>query len=112
MQFLNGNFGKSRYKMMSEPFSFSGCSQVFDQIVDIIGEEVDTWKEGQPMPLHDTMMKIAINIITKTNFGSHFKNKENSDNLIKNYSSVIDDLGNDTGCSNKNENMYCDTLHI
>ena len=79
---------------MNRLVSRAGCSQVFDQIVDIIGEEADTWKEGQPMPLHDTMMKIAINIITKTNFGSHFKNKENSDNLIKNYSSVIDDLGN------------------
>jgi len=118
MQFLNGNFGKSRYKMMSEPFSFSGCSQVFDQILDIIGEEVDTWKEGQPMPLHDTMMKIAINIITKTNFGSHFKNKENSDNLIKNYSSVIDDLDDvlngswSFGSGDEREELFHENLRI
>jgi len=91
-QYLNGSFGKSRYKMMSEPFSFSGCSKVFDQISDIISKEVDGWSEGEKIPLHDTMMKIAIDIITKTNFGSHFNNKENSDYLRKSYFGVIDDL--------------------
>ena len=79
--------------MMSEPFSFSGCSKVFDQISDIISQEVDSWNVGEQIPLHDTMMKIAIDIITKTNFGSHFNNKENSDYLRKSYFGVIDDLG-------------------
>ena len=69
MQFLNGEFGRGRYKMLSEPFSFKGCSDVFDDVVEIVRDEVNTWKNGDKVALHDTMMKIAINIVTRTHFG-------------------------------------------
>ena len=92
MQFLNGEFGKGRYKMMTEPFSFSGCSKVFNQMIEIVGHHVESWQDGDIIPLHESMMKLAINIITQTNFGAHFKDETNSRNLHHQYSSVIDDL--------------------
>ena len=55
--------------MLSEPFSFKGCSDVFDDVVEIVRDEVNTWKNGDKVALHDTMMKIAINIVTRTHFG-------------------------------------------
>ena len=92
MQFLNGEFGKGRYKLMTEPFSFSGCSNVFNQMTEIVGHHIESWQDGDIIPLHESMMKLAINIITQTNFGAHFKDETNSRNLHHQYSSVIDDL--------------------
>ena len=92
LQFLNGEFGKGRYKMMTESFSFSGCSAVFGQITEIVGHHIGSWQDGDIVPLHESMMKLAINIITQTNFGAHFKDETNSRNLHHQYSIVIDDL--------------------
>ena len=78
--------------MMTEPFSFSGCSAVFDQMTEIVGHHVGSWRDGDTVPLHESMMKLAINIITQTNFGAHFKDKTNSFNLHHQYSCVIDEL--------------------
>ena len=92
LQFLNGEFGKGRYKMMTESFSFSGCSAVFGQITEIVGHHIGSWQDGEIVPLHESMMKLAIKIITQTNFGAHFKDETNSRNLHHQYSIVIDDL--------------------
>ena len=92
MQFLNGDFGKGRYKLMTEPFSFTGCSAVFGQMTEIVRHGIEKWRDGDRVSLHESMMRLAINIITQTNFGAHFKDESNSRNLHRQYSSVIDDL--------------------
>ena len=67
---------------------------MFDQMTEIVGHHVGSWSDGDTgtVPLHESMMKLAINIITQTNFGAHFKDKANSDNLNQQYSSVINEL--------------------
>ena len=63
-------------------------------MTEIVGHHVGSWSDGDTgtVPLHESMMKLAINIITQTNFGAHFKDKANSDNLNQQYSSVINEL--------------------
>ena len=78
--------------MMKEPFSFAGCSAVFNQMTEIVSHHVGSWRDGDTVPLHESMMMLAIDIITQTNFGAHFKDKTNSINLYHQYSSVIDEL--------------------
>eukprot|EP00091_Calanus_sinicus_P016893 TRINITY_DN3652_c0_g1_i2.p1 TRINITY_DN3652_c0_g1~~TRINITY_DN3652_c0_g1_i2.p1 ORF type:complete len:447 (+),score=111.64 TRINITY_DN3652_c0_g1_i2:82-1422(+) len=92
MQFLNGDFGRNRYKLLSQPFGFAGCAQALEQMNRIVKEDISEWKDGEQVELHESMMKIAIDIITKTNFGSHFDDKLNGESLNDGYSKVIDDL--------------------
>ena len=61
-------------------------------MTEIVGHHIESWQDGDVIPLHESMMKLAINIITQTNFGAHFKDETNSRNLHHQYSSVIDDL--------------------
>jgi len=91
-QFLKGEFGKARFKLLSEPFGYSGCCQVFDQMKLIVKDFTKDWRVGDQINLHETMMKLAINIILKTNFGYYFENTENTDRLLRQYIRVINDL--------------------
>ena len=61
-------------------------------MTEIANHHVGSWRDGDTVPLHKSMMKLAINIITQTNFGAHFKDETNSINLHHQYSSVIDEL--------------------
>ena len=79
---------------MTEPFSFSGCSAVFDQMTEIVGHHIGNWQDGDTVPLFESMMKLAIDIMSQTNFGAHFRDKTNSTYLRQKYSSVIDELDN------------------
>ena len=92
LQFLNGQFGRSRYKLLSEPFGYSGCCQVFDVMKNIVREFTSKWRLGDKLELHESMMRLAINIILKTNFGYYFENSENSERLLTLYFNVINDL--------------------
>jgi cytochrome P450 family 20 subfamily A len=92
MQFLNGDFGRNRYKLLSQPFGFAGCSQALDQMTRIVKEDISKWEDDDEVALHEEMMKIAINIITKTNFGCHFEDSRNCDILNDGYWKVINDL--------------------
>ena len=89
MQFLNGEFGRGRYRLMSEPFGYSGCSLVFDQMKLIVKDFIKDWRVGDQINLHETMMRLAINIILKTNFGYYFEKAENSERLLTLYFNVI-----------------------
>ena len=92
MQFQNGEFGRSRYKLLSQPFGFSGCSEALEQMNDIVKKDISKWKDGDNVELHDSMMKIAIDIICKTNFGCHFEDEKNCAILNDGYSKVITDF--------------------
>merc|ERR1711953_1631707 len=58
----------------------------------IVREFTSQWKVGNKIKLHDSMMRLAINIILKTNFGYYFENSENSERLLTLYFNVINDL--------------------
>jgi len=90
VQFLNGEFGKSRHKLMSEPFNFVGCSKTFSQVQDIVSTEVNSWKPGQEIGLHEKMMQLAIKIILQSHFGT--VETEFVERLSSGYDKVIDDL--------------------
>jgi len=92
MQFQNGEFGRNRYKLLSQPFGFSGCSDALFQMNDIVQGEIANWKHGDMVGLHDSMMKLAIAIITKTHFGCHFEDAKNVATLSKGYSTVMTDF--------------------
>ena len=92
LQFQNGEFGRNRYKLLSQPFGFSGCCNALPHINEIVRDEVKTWKHGDKVELHESMMKLAIDIITKTNFGCHFKDANNGETLSKGYNSVMTDF--------------------
>ena len=77
---------------MTEPFSFTGCSAVFGQMTEIVRHGIEKWRDGDRVPLHESMMKLAINIITQTNFGAHFKDENNSKNIHRQYSSLVNDM--------------------
>jgi len=47
---------------------------------------------GDMVGLHDSMMKLAIAIITKTHFGCHFEDAKNVATLSKGYSTVMTDF--------------------
>ena len=61
VQFLNGQFGRSRYKLLSEPFGYSGCCQVFDTMKNIIRELTSEWRVGDKINLHESMMLFKVN---------------------------------------------------
>ena len=78
MQFQNGEFGRKRFKLMSQPFGFSGCANALEKVKRIVKEDISSWDKNNEVALHKEMMKTAINLITKTNFGCHFKDENNS----------------------------------
>ena len=90
MQFLNGDFGRNRFKFMAQPFGFSGCEKALGKITEIVKEDMAKWDLNGEIDLHTEMMKTAINIIPKTNFGCHFQDKKNSKILLD-----FDDAQND-----------------
>ena len=92
MQFLNGEFGRNRFKFMAQPFAFSGCENVLEKINAIVKEDISKWDVTKTIPLHEKLMEIAINIITKTNFGCHFQEEKNSKTLLEGYRKVFTDF--------------------
>ena len=92
IQFLNGEFGRERFKFMSQPFGFSGCEKALGKISEIVKEDLSKWDVNGQVPLHEEMMKTAINIITKTNFGCHFQEERNSKILLEGYKNVFTDF--------------------
>ena len=92
MQFLNGEFGRERFKFMSQPFGFSGCEKALGKISEMVKEDLSKWDVNGQVPLHEEMMKTAINIITKTNFGCHFQEERNSKILLEGYKNVFTDF--------------------
>merc|ERR1719481_2259927 len=77
---------------MSQPFGYLGCENALEKIVNIVKDDLKSWNTDRPVPLHEEMMKIAINIITKTNFGCHFQEKGNSARLLEGYTKVFKDF--------------------
>ena len=112
LQFLNGQFGRSRHKLLSEPFGYSGCCQVFEMMKNIVREFTSQWRVGDKINLHDSMMRLAINIMLKTNFGYYFDNSENSERLLTQYFKVINDLDDVLnglwafGCDDEREEVF------
>jgi len=92
MQYLNGDFGRNRYKFMAQPFGFSGCEKALEKMTNVVKEDIFKWNVHENIPLHEKMLKMAINIITKTNFGCHFQEEKNSEILLKEYEKVITDF--------------------
>ena len=82
MTFLNGNFGRNRFRFMAQPFGFSGCEKALGKITEIVKKDIAKWDLNGEIDLHTEMMKTAINIIPKTNFGCHFQDKRNSKILL------------------------------
>ena len=79
-------------QLLSEPFGYSGCCQVFDEMKLIVKDFIKDWKVGDTINLHETMMRLAISIMMKTNFGYYFENTENIERLLTLYFNVINDL--------------------
>ena len=92
MQFLNGEFGRNRFKFMAQPFAFSGCENVLEKINAIVKEDISKLDITENIPLHEKLMEIAINIITKTHFGCHFQEEKNSKTLLEGYRKVFTDF--------------------
>lgn len=62
------------------------------RVKEVVRQDISNWQHNATIDLHTEMMKLAINVITKTNFGSHFSNKQNAEILHDEYHKIIQDF--------------------
>lgn len=71
-----GQIHRKQRKLIQPHFTSQKLKVYAEQMVEDTTELIEEWRDGEERSISDDMMKLTLNVITKTMFGTHIQNRQ------------------------------------